>query len=340
MKTFAREHYEHVYDELKKYLETYDITSIDQILTTDPTLFKSMYALMCKTMVNGHKGQVIANNVLEMNQYGSSLKFYVPNDFVCKMAVQEALDTIRQSNLSNAVTISLDDAFITLFRTNVSFVYGNQEYVCKELVYSTEYAMYCFFIPLNNSIRLFVTDYSSGCDKCQEVYCIQSGKKVKLSFESHIPGNDSTVVEHKIYDVHRSECEIGYLIKRSIVLLGDALKQYDESTAKQKAERITSTIGADSHFKSNSSAYSRDSEYFVKLNRNMMLDLNSVQHGSHASPVCHQVSGYWRKRSKNDSTMIFVNSFARGGSDEERKNLKLATGFTRQRVMKLTQEDE
>ena len=82
------------------------------------------------------------------------------------------------------------------------------------------------------------------------------------------------------------------------------------------------------------------SEYFIKLNRDMMFDLNSVKHGTHASPVCHQVSGYWRRRSKNDSTMIFVNSFARGGTADEKKNLKLATGFTRQKVMKLTQEEE
>lgn len=339
MKTFARKHYEQVYDVLKSYLGIYDITSIDQILTADPASFRSVYNLMCNTTVNGYKGQVIANNILEINQYGSSLKFYVPNDFVCKLTVQEALNTIRQSNLSNAVIISLDDAFITLFRTNVSFIYGNQEYVCRRLVYSTERAMYCFFVPLNNSTRLFVTDYSSGCNKCREAHCIQSGNKVKLFFESYIPGDDFMVVEHEIYDAHRSECELGYLMKRSIVLLGDALRQYDESIVKLGTERVTSTIKANSHSENDSSANSGDREYFVKLNRNMMLDLNSAQHGTHASPVCHQVSGYWRKRSKNDSTMIFVNSFARGGSDEERKNLKLATGFTRQKVMKLTQED-
>lgn len=340
MKTFARMHYEQVYDMLKPLLKMYDITSFDQILTADPRLFKSMYDSMSKTTINEYKGQVIANNVLEMNQYGASLKFYVPNDFVCKVTVQEALDIIRQSNLSNAVTISLDDAFITLFRTNVSFVYGNQEYVCKQIVYSTKYAMYSFLVPLNNSIRLFVTDYSSGCNKCREARCIKSNNKVKISFESHIQGNAPTVIEHKVYDAHRSECEIGFLMKKSIVLIGDALKQYTESTVRQKVQGTVSTTMTKDTAGSDKSTDNRSSEYFVKLNRNMMLDLNSVKHGTHASPVCHQVSGYWRKRSKNDSTMIYVNSFARGGSADEKKNLKLATGFTRQKVMKLTQEDE
>lgn len=48
--------------------------------------------------------------------------------------------------------------------------------------------------------------------------------------------------------------------------------------------------------------------------------------GKHASPVAHAVSGYWRKRSKYDDTLIFVKSFARGGSQYEKESIRKTLG--------------
>ena len=93
--------------------------------------------------------------------------------------------------------------------------------------------------------------------------------------------------------------------------------------------------GLDSGSRDSKSGSSKDNEYFVQIGSKVAIDMDSVSRGTHATPVCHQVNGYWRKRSRQDPTMIFVKSFARGGTEDQRKNLKIADGFTSQKVIKL-----
>lgn len=127
-------------------------------------------------------------------------------------------------------------------------------------------------------------------------------------------------------------------VRNAVVVLGTALKQYREYSTTEDSKRKAaskSREGLDSGSRDSKSGSSKDNEYFVQIGSKVAIDMDSVSRGTHATPVCHQVNGYWRKRSRQDPTMIFVKSFARGGTEDQRKNLKIADGFTSQKVIKL-----
>lgn len=75
-------------------MEKYGITSFEQLLSAVPEEMLKVRNALEGITVNGYKGNLITENLLEMNQYGSALKFYVSDDFVADSSLQEALQRL------------------------------------------------------------------------------------------------------------------------------------------------------------------------------------------------------------------------------------------------------
>ena len=338
MKTFMRRWYERSYNSMTWLLEKYGITSFEQLLSAGPEEMLKVRNALEGITVNGYKGDLIAENLLEMNQYGSALKFYVSDDFVADSSLQEAFTEIRDFKEGRAVSVTADNHAVVLYKAGVTFKSGKYRYEALRVLVIDGDKYTPVFIPKDDSVRYFVPSYNEVCERCTKKQRIWGSRPSKLVFEPLVSGCDSSSSKHFLYDLHASQCDTAEKVRNAVVVLGTALKQYREYSTTEDFKRKAaskSREGLDSESRDSKSGSSKDNEYFVQIGSKVAIDMDSVSRGTHATPVCHQVNGYWRKRSRQDPTMIFVKSFARGGTEDQRKNLKIADGFTSQKVIKL-----
>lgn len=338
MKTFMRRWYERSYNSMTWLLEKYGITSFEQLLSAGPEEMLKVRNALEGITVNGYKGNLITENLLEMNQYGSALKFYVSDDFVADSSLQEAFTEIRAFKEGRAVSVTADNHAVVLYKAGVTFEFGKYRYEALRVLVIDGDEYTPVFIPKDDSVRYFVPSYNEVCERCTKKQCIWGSRPSKLVFEPLVSGYDSLSSKHFLYDLHASQCDTAEKVRNAVVVLGTALKQYREYSTTEDSKRKAaskSREGLDSGSRDSKSGSSKDNEYFVQIGSKVAIDMDSVSRGTHATPVCHQVNGYWRKRSRQDPTMIFVKSFARGGTEDQRKNLKIADGFTSQKVIKL-----
>ena len=156
MKTFMRRWYERSYNSMTWLLEKYGITSFEQLLSAGPEEMLKVRNALEGITVNGYKGNLITENLLEMNQYGSALKFYVSDDFVADSSLQEAFTEIRDFKEGRAVSVTADNHAVVLYKAGVTFEFGKYRYEALRVLVIDGDKYTPVFIPKDGSVRYFV----------------------------------------------------------------------------------------------------------------------------------------------------------------------------------------
>lgn len=345
MKTFSREQWEKTYDYLSAINPLVKIMlPFDELLTKDIDELRDniITATSAKYMVDDNMRSKIPSNELqrvvltEINDYGHSLVLATDfNEFDKELSDRKLVitDEMKQAVFHQKRDVNLNITgevyYVRLQGKNAFVTFGSNEYECKHISFITSNGNMEFYFPINNSRRVFIAAHSMKCTGCKHKLCIHNASTSSIALHDSLI-NDWMMTPPKAYDMKNAKCHSAAMAYISLYQLSKALMSYESvlySKRSNHRENRKSSNG-DKPVSADKVSTSDDSVKVVmsaedKVNE-VWVNVSQVKSGkhtyssTHASPVAHSVDGYWRRRSKNDPTMIFVKSFARGGSAEER----------------------
>lgn len=264
----------------------------------------------------------------ELNSYGHSLVL-VDND--SWSPVESVItDEMRHAVFSEKREVNLNimhmHFYIRLQGEEAYVTFGNNVYTCKHLSVIFEDGNVEYYFPTGGSNRVFVAEHSTMCRACKNKTCIHKATKSGIRLYDSCSMKYVDTPSHA-YDLHNTRCETAANAKLCFSVLGKALLSYNEELQHRRERQHTQPKNhtrSEGGKKSKSIQVVKTSEESIKevwVDAHPTVSTVRTSSGSHATPIAHTVDGYWRRRSKKDDTMIFVESFARGGSEEERKKL-------------------
>lgn len=350
MKTFSRKFWEAQYElvssfnpVIKKFLP------FDKILTGDLNDLRDTIttATSIRIFVEGvpqrdiPSPELMRNVLVEINDYGHSLvllsnKYSKDHSYDEKLTItDEQQNAIKSFNRDLIVNVSGVEGFMRMQGNNAFVLFGNHEYECKHISIMTFQVRLEVYLPIENTSRLFVAAHSSLCDKCTIKSCIQPNTGLITMYWSWDEGLIDT--PPKPYDLHNARCKNYTYVMRSLKVLGDTILAYNKALNAQPKEKERNISNVQKHREQHDISkvsYERDTTNEIIVPVHHASVVHTSKGGKHHSPVAHSVSGYWRKRSKYDDTLIFVKSFARGGSQDEKENIMKTLGM-KQKVYEL-----
>lgn len=337
MKTFSRKYWENQYEIVSAFnpliraalpfndLLTKDLAELQETINRI-TSFNIQY--------HGIDGQapsqeLIQNVLVEINDYGHSLVLLETNQMNTEElhVTKEMKTAIREFKQDVVVNTQDNTSFIRMQGENSVVTFGQREYECKHISYISDKTHTEIYLPIDDDVRVFVAAHSFCCSKCKRKSCIvpNNGK-----IQMYWPLNGALIdTPPKPFDIHKSVCSASVLCIFAEYHLGDALLKYKaalnrDSDTDEDTETIIKKANHVSHKSDGVVEAIQRSKTFSEIIVPIRPHYSTAKHstGSHKSPVAHTVNGYWRRRSKNDSTLIFVKSFARGGSSEDKESLR------------------
>lgn len=336
-KTYSRTYWENQYNLLTVYnpllpavLPFNDLLTKDLDEVRDTIERISAFNVTHVGMPNVQKlnPELVKNVLVEINDYGHSLVLVESRDVVKLNATQDdTVSTITCWDRDVIVNWQDKDCFIRLQGKNAVVTFGNKEYECKHISYISDSRHAELYLPIESTTRLFIASHSSCCTNCKGRNCIiPNNGNIKLYWSL----NDGLIdTPSKPYDLHKLNCGIAEVAQDMILTLGCVLLGYQEQLNKESEEQKERGSGK-SHTSKESGAdcvnqaitEDDSAEEIIVPVRPHYTAVYAQHSGSHKSPVAHTVNGFWRRRSKNDSTKIFVKSFVRGGSEKDKERLR------------------
>lgn len=340
MKTFSREQWEKTYDYLSAVNPLIKIMlPFDELLTKDIDELRDniITATSAKYMVDADTRANIPSNELqrvvltEINDYGHSLVLATDfNEFDKELSIKKLTITdemrrvVSQQKRDVNLNITGEEYYVRLQGKNAFVTFGSNEYECKHISFIMSNGNMEFYFPIDKSRRVFIAAHSVKCTNCKHKLCIYNASTSSIALYDSLV-NDWILTPPKAYDMKNAKCHSAAMAYISLYQLSKALMAYESALHGRCNNHSSNNSKAISMCKASKS---RDSVKVVmsaedKVNE-VWVNISQVKSGrhtyssTHASPIAHSVDGYWRRRSKNDPTMIFVKSFARGGSAEER----------------------
>lgn len=277
----------------------------------------------------------------ELNSYGHSLVLvdnnsWSPVEYVITDEMRHAVFSERREVNLNIMHMHF---YIRLQGEEAYVTFGNNVYMCKHISVIFEDGNIEYYFPIEGSSRVFVAGHSTMCRACKNKTCIHKATKSGIRLYDSYSMKYVDTPSHA-YDLHNTRCETAANAKLCFSVLGKALMSYNEEIQRRRERQSaqpksrTSCEGDRKHRSVQVVSTSKESTDEVWVDAQHKVSAVHTTGGTHASPIAHTVNGYWRRRSKKDDTMIFVESFARGGSEEDRK--KLATNITtKQKVFRV-----
>lgn len=336
-KTYSRTYWENQYNLLTVYnpllpavLPFNDLLTKDLDEVRDTIERISAFNVTHVGMPNVQKlnPELVKNVLAEINDYGHSLVLVESRDTIELNATQDdIMSVITHWDRDVIVNWGDRDYFIRLQGRNSIVTFGNKEYECKHISYISDNKNAELYLPIESTVRLFIASHSSCCKHCKERRCIiPDNGSIKLYWSL-----DDGLVDTppKPYDLHKLNCGIAEPVRATILTLGCVLLGYQEQLNRESEERTerdsnkTHTAKESGADCVNQAITEDDSaEEIIVPVRPHYTAVYAQHSGSHKSPVAHTVNGFWRRRSKNDSTKIFVKSFVRGGSEKDKERLR------------------
>lgn len=348
-----------LWEEQYKYISAVNplikiILPFEELLTEDMSKVKDkiMQATNVSITYDGYNTTNIPSTELqrvvltEINDYGHSLvlvtKPVTEKTEVDICALSEKLFAHKQDINLNIID---EDYYIRLQGETAKVEFGSKEYECKHISIISETANTEVYMPTLEKKRMFVAEHSTPCRDCKNRKCIHNVNHSKISMYDSL--SDKLVETPSIaYDMHKADCYVMKAAKSAYAILAYTLDIYDKQAmvyvGKSKTNKEVNVKNNDNEgkedkqdvrvVKTNTEPKATDKEIWVSV-RSAVTDSKRNYSTTHASPIAHSVDGYWRRRSKKDDTLIFVQSFARGGTKEERENIN--TSMKKQKVYKL-----
>lgn len=346
-KTVSREHYEQIYKvltlcnpEIKQDL------SLAELLTADlDTLREKIMRLSEITSsdqlffrMRGVKPNDLITFMADINWYGHALvllsdAMIFPKECSGTVCVSDEMRSMIKSFNQDVVITSYDSQeFIQMLAKPNIVTFGNHTYECKNVTLMTPGGYIDFCMPMEDTDVVFMRSLSKCCIDCNNKVCSRS-KNARL--REYSPWYQRYMKCDEPYDFHDVVCNASIFLVFTLYYLGNALLKYKEALNKDPMHRehkaSTATVSTP-QIKPVMQVLNTADEIIIPVRSKYT---SAEQHtGSHKSPAVHEVNGFWRRRSKYDDTKIFIKSFARGGSKEERENLSKDLG-TKQVVYKL-----
>lgn len=356
MKTFSRQNWENQYN----YLQSVDpilgaLLPFEKVLTADLDSIKDTINEISDVVIMDEFGRTIIPNELikvlltELNDYGHSLVLVGTEmpapmssaDFTLKDDVRQALESCTFDIIYNTAD---NKSYVKIQGKNAVVTLGNVKYVCKHISMITERANSELYLPIGgNTKRIFIAAHSTPCNDCNKKECIQCKNGTIELYDSLSNGLVMTPVNPN--DWHNAQCHVATVMPILLNSLGEAIIAYNKAMNDKRENSASQKLHKVSAFTRESTVEEKPTvrvvtysdnyeEIMTPLCKSTVNAVNDGEKGTHASPVAHEVSGYWRRRSKYDDSMIFVKSFARGGSEEEREQLQDHLG-QKQKVYKV-----
>ena len=354
MKTFFRTYTEAQYETIAYYNPLLKAAlPFEEVLTGDPAEmyeridhFTSIKTIWQDARIASEvPSSDLVNAVLkDINAYGHSTVITVDKEIKFPQAT-EVFPNFNQGNfnpeyhelLNNmpavCVNIQSRDVFIHVWDKMCKIVFGTKEYNCRHISINKRYTNIEYYVPVDlETKRVFVSSHCTGCQECKECNCVRPKSKGEIWF-----ADESNGVLKKTprapYDFHHCNyCTVAIDYKRFIPILLVVYQKFlqAKSTAVTKVEDCKGTVAAHKARELQKDTIdiavvaSDDTdafEHIIPLEAYHASVKHNYKGGKHASPRAHSVNGYWRRRSKYDSTPIFIKSFARGGSVKERDSI-------------------
>lgn len=212
---------------------------------------------------------------------------------------------------------------------NSTVRFGSRTFPCKHVSIIYNDGNTEVYVPVVDTPRLFVASHSTPCAKCNNKRCINRINNGSIQLYDSF--TDSVIMTpSKPYDMHNAYCAVYDKAITGVYQLGNALMRYNaakevQTVSEQKSQHKRSSnsmpVTRENSVRVAVCDTSNPNEVIVPVNK--FTSVHEYKGGTHASPVAHSVSGYWRRKSRNDSTMIFVKSFARGGSKADREKINI-----------------
>lgn len=307
--TASRELFESQYYELcRRNPKLRDVISFEDLLTQD---LEDVRERICKAvdLDFGVLPELVQVILSEINEYGHALVLFSRGVTVGGRITDEDLAVVR--NKHETVFVTMDKGlFVRMCAESSEITFGNKVYVCKRITVFTSNSISDVYLPIEDTRRVFVGGHSTGCKACKNRTCLKA-KNSGISVFDYFSG-ETRRTPPKPYDVHNCDCGQSDLAFVAILWLARVLQEFSrkKSEKKETKERVVGAVHG--VHKESSGA----SEIFVSASAGTV-----SRGGHHASPVAHSVRGYYRRRSKYDSTKIYVEPFARGGNKEEREKI-------------------
>lgn len=307
--TASRELFENQYYELcRRNPKLRDVISFEDLLTQD---LEDVRERICKAvdLDFGVLPELVKVILSEINEYGHALVIFSHGVTVGGRITDEDLAAVRNWHETVFVTTK-KDLFLRMCAEPSEITFGNKVYVCKRITVFSSYSTTDVYLPIEDTRRIFVGGHSTGCNTCKNKTCLKA-KNSGIAVFDYFSG-ETMRMPPKPYDVHSCDCQQSVLTFMAVWWFARVLQEYSnkKSEKKEAGKRVASAVRG-THTESSGA-----SEVFVSASAGTV-----SRGGHHASPVAHSVRGYYRRRSKYDSTKIYVEPFARGGNKEEREKI-------------------
>lgn len=347
MKTYSRRRWERQYEYLAAINPLIKILlPFDKVLLSDLDSIKDdiLAATSARIQYTGGFNFDIPSSELqkvvltELNDYGHSLVLLSDDKFFGGASLKdEVLDEILHCNRDVNLNVEGANYYVRMQSVNSVVVFGSHTFQCKHVSIIYDDGNIEVYLPIEGTRRLFVASHSTPCSKCENKGCINRIRNGEIRLYDSF--TDSVIMTpSKPYDMHNVACTVYDKAIAAMQQLGNALMIYNaikKQNSSSGYKRQTSRSGGCAHAAEGSSirivshSVGNPNEVFIPVSK--PASVYEYKGGTHASPVAHSVSGYWRRRSKNDSTMIFVKSFARGGSKSDRE--KITVGIQKKQTV-------
>lgn len=290
----------------------------------------------------------IMHMLFQINLYGHSfvLTAKTPKKLCSEFTKEELVRCLDGIGNDTFVNIEGKSYFIEISGHVEELETANKTYQYRRVSYS-EYNHRLininFFVPIDNDVsKIFISTKNVHClFDCPNKVCHSTRVEEIRCYEYHsnklgnfVPDRNlrEEIVDFRTRSCNPQNCcinAIWYSIIPNLIYVMNEYNKFTEHNTSSKRKHNTTGVQkciTEQRQYDNSTDVSSlisivendDTETYIPLKRKQS---NTGENGGHThnSPGVHMVNGFWRRRSKNDPTLIFVEPFARGGSAKERE---------------------
>ncbi len=328
METYGHEAYREMYSCIASALDNVTPMTFQDFINSPVDDIYDMYS---KYKLDNLSYTEWCQALQNIHDFGDALVLMIDNINTDYVITKEMLNLFIEQDRDVMVNLKGERycTYLSVNSVNIQFGNSNKSYKCLSVKHISDNVGCNFHIPINvETTRIFM----SGCSICADCNkkCIHPKGSSVSQMNYFYNGILSIRNCDTIRDIHKSNCEPFELFKRDVMLIYNALLRYKDNSSKSsvKHNKIhTPNSGGTNSCTQSHNAYDNESIVYKKS------EVSEYQGGHHNSPIVHYVDGYWRKKSKKDDTLIFVKGFARGGTEEERKNFDVK--LKKQKVYKV-----
>lgn len=335
MKTYSRELKEQQYDYIAAINPIVKIMlPFDKLLMCDMSEVISIINTASGAKIKDANGkelltstqyELIRYSLLETNEYGHSTVLHASRDSIEILHEDDALSTIVNCNEKIVLNIAGEERYIQLWGGNAEVIMFGKKEACKHVSVVDATGNSEFYITIKGGNKVYTAWHSQECKACKVKSCVRKPSRSSIALPS-LEGGGLELTPAKPYELTRNRCGAWNTFYKNAIMLGSVIREYEDRKHGNNNSMVKHDRNNNSEVQVKNTGISivqpkqSSEEVFIKLHNYYPQD-GEYKSGHHNSPTVHTVDGYWRRRSKKDSTLIFVESFARGGTKAERDEI-------------------